>query len=285
MDEISRGRSREPHCPRRGKHVAKGGPAAGDLGVLAAGILSLTLFARRQLGLPGPLLDVRLFKNRAFTAAALTTLMAMLAIGAALFLMSLWLQYVHGYSPFEAGLRTLPAAIATLVGSLLTPWLMEWIGPRAVIALGLGGLVAGFLVLALAPEPTTNAYVTVVLVTLGLGDGLAITTSASVLVSAEPAEPCPDQLRARGRTGRGPAGVDPRRGVRQPYARPQLARESIGDAHELARTAGGRVMDAAQAAFDSALTTTAYVSVSIVGTVTLLVVWLVPRGCKVTAGH
>ncbi|WP_254710372.1 hypothetical protein [Streptomyces lunaelactis] len=98
-------------------------------------------------------------------------------------------------------------------------------------------------------------------------------------------EPCPRPTTSSGSEGRGPAGVDPRRGVRQPYARPQLARESIGGAHELARTAGGRVMDAAQAAFDSALTTTAYVSVGIVGTVTLLVVWLVPRGFKVTAGH
>ncbi|WP_254707972.1 MFS transporter [Streptomyces lunaelactis] len=232
-------RSREPHCPRRGKHVAKGGPAAGDLGVLAAGILGLTLFARRQLGLTDPLLDVRLFKNRAFTAAALTTLMAMLAIGAALFLMSLWLRCVHGYSPFEAGLRTLPAAIATLVGSLLTPWLMEWIGPRAVIALGLGGLVAGFLVLAPAPEPTTYAYVAVVLVTLGLGlgDGLAITTSASVLVSAVPAEPAE-------RAGQAGAVSDNELGVGLGVAllgsihgavyvshvrgQPQLAREPIG---------------------------------------------------------
>lgn len=215
--------------------------------------------------------------------------MAMLAIGAALFLMSL--RCVHGYSPFEAGLRTLPAAIATLVGSLPTPWLMEWIGPRAVIALGLGGLVAGFLVLAPAPEPTTYAYVAVVLVTLGLGDGLAITTSASVLVSAVPAVPAEraGQAGAVSETnfelgvGLGVALLGSIHGavyVSHVPGQPQLARESIGGAHELARTAGGRVMDAAQAAFDSALTTTAYVSVGIVGTVTLLVVWPVPRGLR-----
>ncbi|MEV7441019.1 hypothetical protein AB0O22_07680 [Streptomyces sp. NPDC091204] len=88
--------------------MAKGRPAAADLLVLAVGIGLLAWFARRQLRLRDPLLDVRLFRNRPFTAAALVTLMAVLAAGAALYLVSLWLQYVHGYSPFEAGLRTLP---------------------------------------------------------------------------------------------------------------------------------------------------------------------------------
>ncbi|MGW6459979.1 MFS transporter [Streptomyces sp. NPDC055078] len=275
------------------KHVAKGSPTAVDVVVLAGGVLVLVLFARRQLTLRDPLLDVRLFRNRAFTAAALATLMAMLAIGAALFLMSLWLQYVHGYSPSEAGLRTLPAAIATLVGALLAPSLMHRIGVRALMALGLGGIVIGFLVLALSPEPTAYGYVAVVLVLLGLGDGLAITTAAAVLVSAVPAERA-GQAGAVSETsyelgvGLGVAFLGAIHGAA--YAgrmagRPAQARESIGGAYELARTEGGGVLDAARAAFDGALTTTAYVSVGIVGTVTLLVVWLVPRDFRATAGH
>ncbi|WP_327359190.1 MFS transporter [Streptomyces sp. NBC_01304] len=279
------------------KHVAKGSPAVGDIAILVAGIAILALFARRQLRLEDPLLDVRLFKNRAFTAAALAILLAMLAIGAALFLMSLWLQYVHGYSPFEAGLRTLPAALAALVGALLTPFLMEQFGVRAVMALGLSGLVVGFLVLALSPEPTTYAYVAVVFVTLGLGDGLAITASAATLVSAVPAERA-GQAGAVSETnyelgvGLGVAMLGSIHGA--VYAshmagQPKDAKDSVGGAHEVAEKLGGdagaRVMDAARQAFDSALTTTAWVSVGIVAAVTLLVVWLVPRGFKATAGH
>ncbi|MFI1938214.1 MFS transporter [Streptomyces purpureus] len=275
------------------KHVAKGSLTLSDLAILAAGILVLTLFARRQLSLPDPLLDVRLFKNRAFTAAALATLMAMLAVGAALFLMSLWLQYVHGYSPFQAGLHTVPAAGAMLVGSLLSPWLMERLGVRAVMALGLGGLVLGFLVLALSPEPTTYGYVAVVFVALGLGDGLAITTAASVLVSAVPAERA-GQAGAVSETsyelgvGLGVALLGSIHGAVYTHhmaGAPAQAAESVGSAHELAEQGDGAVMDAARAAFDSALTTTAYVSVAIVATVTVLVVWLVPHGFKATAGH
>ncbi|MFI6638759.1 MFS transporter [Streptomyces sp. NPDC050504] len=279
------------------KHVAKGSLAASDVLVLLLGVVVLALFARRQLALPDPLLDVRLFAKRAFTAAALSTLMAMLAIGAALFLISLWLQYVHGYSPFEAGLRTLPAALATLAGSLLAPRLMERVGVRAVMALGLTGLLTGFLVLALSPEPTGYPYVAVVLVSLGFGDGLAITASAATLVSAVPAERA-GQAGAVSETsyelgvGLGVAMLGSLHGAA--YASrmagaPDLARDSIGGAHEAAGELGGvrgeQLMDRARGAFDGALTTTAYVSVGIVAVVTVLVVALVPRGFKAGSAH
>ncbi|MEI5100712.1 MFS transporter [Streptomyces sp. PmtG] len=278
------------------KHIAKGGLAVGDLAILVLGLVLLALFARRQLTLDDPLLDVRLFTRRAFTAAALAVFLAMLAIGAALFLMSLWLQYVHGYSPFGAGLRTLPAAGAMLVGSLLTPWLMERCGVRAVMALGLGGLVAGFLLLALSPEPTPYGVVAVVFVALGLGDGLAVTASAAVLVSAVPAERA-GQAGAVSETayelgiGLGVALLGSLHAT--VYAGhmdgPAAARESIGGAVEAAEQLGGgagaRLLDTARAAFESALTTTAYVSVAIVTAVALLVVWLVPRGFKASGGH
>ncbi|MER6911139.1 MFS transporter [Streptomyces sp. NPDC000594] len=279
------------------KHVAKGSPAPADLLVLIGGVLALVLFTRRQLRLRDPLLDVRLFLNRAFTAAALAILMAMLAIGAALFLLSLWLQYVHGYTPSQAGLRTLPAALAMLAGALLAPLLMERITVRTIMALGLGGVVTGFLVLALSPEPTTYSYVAVVLVTLGLGDGVAITTASSVLVSAVPAERA-GQAGAVSETsyelgvGLGVALLGSIHGA--VYAshmtgRPEQARESIGGAWELAEGIGGNtgsaLLRAGRAAFDSALTTTAFVSVGIVAVVTLLVVALVPAGFRATGGQ
>ncbi|MFE3017241.1 MFS transporter [Streptomyces sp. NPDC059256] len=275
------------------KHIAKGSPGVVDIVVLAVGVLVLVVFARRQLGLPDPLLDVRLFRNRAFTAAALVILMAMLAIGAALFLMSLWLQYVHGYSPSQAGLRTLPAALAVLSGSLLAPVLMDRLGVRALMTLGLGGVVAGFLVLALSPEPTSYGYVAVVLVLLGLGDGLAITTASSVLVSAVPAARA-GQAGAVSETsyelgvGLGVALLGSIHGA--VYAdhmvgQPAQARESIGGAFELAQGGGGQILEVARIAFDDALTTTAFVSAGIVAVVTVLVAWLVPRGFTATAGH
>ncbi|MFE0421440.1 MFS transporter [Streptomyces sp. NPDC058953] len=272
------------------KHIAKNGLDVEGPLVLAAGLLLIAAFARRQLGLADPLLDVRLFRRPAFTAAALATLMAMLAIGAALFLLSLWMQYVHGYSPSEAGLRTLPAALAGLAGSLSAPWLMRHAGVRATMTFGLAAITAGFLVLALSPEPTTYPYVAVVFVAMGIGDGIAITTAAAVLVSSVPAERA-GQAGAVSETsyelgvGLGVAFLGSLHAA--VYAshmtgQPTKARDSIGEAAELGDPA---VLAAARAAFDSALTTTSWVSVGIVGVVTVLVAYLVPRGFTATSAH
>lgn len=285
------------------KHVAKGTPAPVDWAILILGVLLLVWFARRQLAADDPLLDVRLFRNGAFSAAALATLLAMLAIGAALFLISLWLQYVHGYSPSEAGLRTLPSALTLLVASLTTPWLMQHIGVRAVLAIGLGALAIGFLGLALSPEPTTYPVVALVLASFGLGDGLAITAAAAVLVSAVPPERA-GQAGAVSETnyelgmGLGVALLGSIHGriftenmTGLPLRGENLdeARESIGGAVEVASRLDNapreQVLEAARHAFDVALTTTAYVSAAIVAVVAVVAVWLVPKGFRVTGSH
>ncbi|MEW1545950.1 MFS transporter [Streptomyces tsukubensis] len=272
------------------KHLAKSGLDVSGVLVLLAGLGLLALFARRQLTQSDPLLDVRLFRSRPFTAAAVATLLAMMAIGAALFLLSLWLQYVHGYSPSEAGLRTLPAALAALAGSLTAPWMMRHAGVRTAMATGLACMVAGFLVLALSPVPTPYPYIAVVFAALGIGDGLAITTAAAVLVSAVPAERA-GQAGAVSETsyelgvGLGVAllgSVHAAVYASHMAGRPAAARESIGQAAELNDPT---VLAAARTAFDSALTTTAWVSVGFVAAGTVLVAWLVPKDFTATSAH
>ncbi|MFG1790230.1 MFS transporter [Nocardia sp. NPDC049149] len=285
------------------KHVAKGSAEPIDWTVLALGVLLLAWFARRQLVADDPLLDVRLFRNGAFTAAALATLLAMLAIGAALFLISLWLQYVHGYSPSEAGLRTLPSALTLLVASLATPTLMQRLGVRAVLAIGLGALALGFLVLALSPEPTTYPVIALVLASFGIGDGLAITAAAAVLVSAVPPERA-GQAGAVSETnyelgiglgvallGSIHARIFTENMDRLPLQGENLddARESIGGAIDVAgrldTATRDQVLEAARHAFDVALTTTSYVSAAIVATVAVVAVLLVPKGFRITGSH
>ncbi|MGN2635515.1 MFS transporter [Nocardia takedensis] len=285
------------------KHLAKGGAAPADLAVLALGLLALAWFVRRQLAADDPLLDVRLFRNGAFTAAALATLLAMLAIGAALFLISLWLQYIHGYSPSQAGVRMLPSALTLLIASLSTPWLMQHLGVRAVLALGLGASALGFLGLALSPEPTTYPVIALVLATFGLGDGLAITAAAAVLVSAVP----PDRAGQAGAVsetnyelgiGLGVALLGSIHGrvftdhmVDLPVdgAAAEQARGSVGGAAEVAddlpEAAAADLHALTEHAFDTALTVTAYLSAGIVAVVAVAAVLLVPRGFRITGAR
>ncbi|WP_228810183.1 MFS transporter [Nocardia otitidiscaviarum] len=285
------------------KHLAAGSVTVLDAAMLLVALALLALFTLRQLRSADPLLDVRLFRNRTFLAAALATLVAMLAIGAALFLISLWLQYIHGYSPLEAGIRTIPAAVATLLGSLATPWLLRHVGVRTVLGVGLFALAAGFAVLAMSPEPTVYPVVALVLVTLGFGDGLAVTTAAAVMVAAVPPERA-GQASAVEETnyelgiGLGVAllgSIHARIFAAHMTGLPlrgddlETAQGSVGGAAYVASRADGpiaeQILTTASHAFDLALTTTAWISVALVGTVAVLAVTLVPRGFKATASH
>lgn len=74
---------------------------------LAAGLLgaaALYGFVRRQLTMPVPLLDMRLFRNRGFSGAVLADLLTILGLSGLVFFLSQYLQLVQGRRPFEAGL-------------------------------------------------------------------------------------------------------------------------------------------------------------------------------------
>lgn len=285
------------------KHLARGEEVAMNVGVLVLGMAMLVWFAWRQLRLADPLLDIRLFRRPVFLAAALATLMAMIAIGAALFLISLWLQYIHGYSPAEAGIRTAPAAVATLVGSLTTPALLRRIGVRTVMVASLLVLAAGFAVLAVSPEPTAYPVVALVLVCLGIGDGIAVTTAAAVLVSSVPPERAGqggavEETSYELGNGLGVALLGSVHGALFTHAMTDLpisgaaaatARESAGGAVAVADDIGGavgaRVHEIASAAFDSALTVTSYAAAIVVAAVAVVTAVLVPRDITASARH
>ncbi|NUT34916.1 MAG: MFS transporter [Hamadaea sp.] len=283
------------------KHLASDGLRSSAPVALLGGAGLLFWFGRRQLRQSDPLLDVRLFRNRPFLAGAIATLTAMMAVGAAFYLLSLWLQYVHEYSPLEAGVRMLPAALATLVGALSAPWLGRRLGVHMMLALGLGALVAAFVALALFP--LTYAVAALALVAVGLGDGLAITTTTSVMISAAPAEragsaaaveeTCYELGIGFGVALLGTvAAVVYRGGVHTlPLSEPgrTTVEESIGGAVHIASAQGadvaGFILEVARAAYLDAIAVTSAISAVIVGAAAVVALVLIPRGFRADAEH
>ncbi len=98
----------------------------------------LALFALVELRRPEPMLDLRLFKNPRFTAASLSVTALYFCLFGTIFFQTQHLQFVLGYDPLGAGLRSLPFAIVLLVVANTTPRLVRWAGTRAVITTGLG---------------------------------------------------------------------------------------------------------------------------------------------------
>src|SRR5207249_4688182 len=82
---------------------------------LFVGALALVMFIARELSIEHPLLDVRVFRSRAFTLAIATQWVGNAAMFGTLFLVPLFLQQVRGYGSFATGLYTLPQAAASAV--------------------------------------------------------------------------------------------------------------------------------------------------------------------------
>ncbi|WP_328944800.1 MFS transporter [Streptomyces sp. NBC_00250] len=161
------------------KSLAAHGPTAEAAIAFAVGPTFTTLFVRRQNRLESPLLDLRLFKNRAFTGALLTLLLGMTALNGVEYLVPQYLQAVAGLPPLEAGLWLLPGAAGLIAGSQVTPFAARRVRPAYVLAGGLLVSLAGYAVIALG-EGVTVAALALAVVMFGaapisvLGTALAV---------------------------------------------------------------------------------------------------------------
>jgi MFS transporter, DHA2 family, multidrug resistance protein len=134
------------------KQLAQDGPGWPAVGCMLAGLLVGVGFVRRQRRLADPLLDVRLFANRAFSAALTTNLLSFFVGFGALLFTAQYLQLVLGLSPLEAGLWSLPSSAGFILGSMVTPLLVRRAPPAVVMAAGLALAAVGFGLLTQLPS-------------------------------------------------------------------------------------------------------------------------------------
>jgi MFS family permease len=125
--------------------------AATTMGLLALALALLGLFGAHQAHARMPLLRPGLFRVRTLTAAALGIFANSGIYTALIFLSSLYLQKVLGYSALEAGVALVPMAVASAVAGILTARLLGHVDWRRVAVGGLSALVAAALLLARAP--------------------------------------------------------------------------------------------------------------------------------------
>ncbi|MEV4434289.1 MFS transporter [Streptomyces sp. NPDC049555] len=157
-------------------------------GVAACGVLALTGFVRRQLSLDAPLLDMRLFHHRGFSAAVLADLLTVLGLSGMVFFLSQFLQLVQDRSPLEAGLAELPAAIGAVTAGLLAGQAARRWSVRSVVAGGLGAIGLALAALMWLSAGTDYPVLGAVLLFVGVGAGLSFTVTADVILSSVPKE-------------------------------------------------------------------------------------------------
>ncbi|WP_413101542.1 MFS transporter [Streptomyces sp. Inha503] len=153
-----------------------------------AGALSLLAFVRRQLALPTPLLDMRLFRHRGFSGAVLADLLTILGLSGLVFFLSQFLQLVQGRTPLQAGLAELPAAIGAVAAGLVAGAAARRYSVRAIVAGGLAAIGVALAVLVFLTAHTGFPVLGPVLLVVGVGAGFSFTVTADVILSSVPKE-------------------------------------------------------------------------------------------------
>jgi DHA2 family multidrug resistance protein-like MFS transporter len=170
------------------KQIAQDGVSVLPIAALVVGLIVGVAWVRRQRTLSDPMIDLALFRVPAFNAALVVNFLAIfVAVGYFLFVAQ-YLQLVAGLTPFQAGLLSLPSAIAFIVGSQAAPRIVQRVKPAYLIS---GGLAFGSLGLFLLTQvPTSDGLVPLVIasviISLGLAPVFGLTTE--LIVGSAPPE-------------------------------------------------------------------------------------------------
>ncbi|WP_290062638.1 MFS transporter [Amycolatopsis solani] len=160
-----------------------------DVQVAVAAVLGAAagaLFVRRQRRTADPLIDVRLFRNGAFSGAVLANFIAVFALMGLLFFFSQYLQLVRGFSPLHAGLAEMPATLASIAVVAAVSVVVRRLGQGRAVAAGLAVAALGLASVAVAEQASQYWWLGLTLVPVGLGVGLALTLTVDSVLSAVP---------------------------------------------------------------------------------------------------
>ncbi len=146
----------------------------------AIGIALLGLFVWWERRIDHPMLDVTFFKKPRFTAASGSITLVFFAMFGSLFLLTQYFQYVLGYTPLQTGVRMLPFAAGMMVMAPLSARIVERIGTKFTVAIGLGCVTAGLLsmVQLQVDTPYGNIVWRLILVSSGMGLTMAPATES-----------------------------------------------------------------------------------------------------------
>ena len=169
------------------------GAAAGSATVLApclAGLLLSLLFCAHALRIDRPLLDIRLYANRVFAGASLTTFGLGGALFGAMILVPLYYQQVRGQNVIDTGLLNGPQGLGALVAMPIAGRLTDRFGGGRVALCGVSILCLSTIPLALVSSSTSIVLISLILVARGVSIGLSFMPAMTAAFAAMR----PDQL-------------------------------------------------------------------------------------------
>lgn len=149
------------------------------LAAMIGGLGLIAVFWYSQTKLKEPLLDVNLFRNRAFSAGSFSITIQFLVIFGVFLVLLQRLQLVFGFSALKSALALMPMVFVVMVFSLIGNWLAVRINLRVILVFGMVGMATGsFLLGFLEHKEYWTLVVAMMVLAVGLGVGTAPSTTA-----------------------------------------------------------------------------------------------------------
>jgi EmrB/QacA subfamily drug resistance transporter len=275
------------------------------LAAAGAGAGVLALFVAWERRVEHPMLDVRVFRDRRFSAASLSVTFVYFALMGVMYFLTAYLQSVLGHDALDAGVRMLPIAAGMIVAARVSVVLTRRLGTKVPVATGLAVVAWALLMLTRLDAGTGDGPIALALATMGAGIGLAMAPATEAIMGSVP----------RARAGVGSAMNDVVREVAGTLgiavlgsvlasayagamdgavtglggAEAAAATDSVGGAHEVAAGLGGgagaQLATAANQAFVDAMSTTATIAAGIAVVGALIAAAFLPARRRDAAAH
>jgi EmrB/QacA subfamily drug resistance transporter len=196
------------------------GPTLAGFGIAA--VLGAA-FVWQERRTADPLLDVALFRLPSFSVASLAVAGAFFALFGMIFALTQFLQLAQGASPLEAGLKQMPVALGLVLSAPLSHLVVQRVGRRAVVAVGLVALAACLLSVSTWTPATSTTVVCLFAFLVAFAMGFVMGPATESVMNAVPEEHAGRRLgheRRQPHGGRGARrrglGIRPVHGLREP---------------------------------------------------------------------
>src|SRR5688500_9522840 len=165
------------------KRLAENGADSLSILFILAGVITGILFYQRQKKIRDPLIDLRLFRDTAFTTTLLSMLIALFSWAGLFLFISQELQLVMGFDAFHAGLWSVFGAAGSIISCILVPILVAYIHRIYLLVTGLLIMAIGMLIMYTASQGFTLPLLITSIVLLSSGCGIVVTLGHDIVMS------------------------------------------------------------------------------------------------------
>ena len=160
-------------------------PETSAIILASSGLLGLVGFTLMEMKVKFPVFNILLFtSNRLFAFSNLAALINYATTFAITFLLSLYLQYVQGLSPRDAGMILITQPVTMAIVASISGRLSDIYDPRILASTGMGIIVGGLVMLTLLTEQSPISYMILILAIVGFGFGMFSSPNTNAIMGS-----------------------------------------------------------------------------------------------------